>query len=167
MRVHLSRCFSLSLSPSPGIKFTDTNFYLFQQLHHQASTALGYSLNALTGPDEMALAGLIMGSDGAIGSTYNVIPKINTSMHAAFKRGDVAQAMELQKRANIYIHFILRAAKEHGVPVLTGVIGQIKACYRMRGIDVGRAKGEATNPITKEMEESLAKFMESQPFTFE
>ena len=43
-----------------GIKFTDTNFYLFQQLVDLSDGCL----NAITGPDEMCAAGMIMGSDG-------------------------------------------------------------------------------------------------------
>jgi dihydrodipicolinate synthase/N-acetylneuraminate lyase len=59
-----------------GLKFTDTNFYTFQQLHFQSKDVVGFKLNCVTGPDEMALAGLIMGSDGAIGSTYNIQVRI-------------------------------------------------------------------------------------------
>lgn len=56
-----------------GFKFTDKNFYKFQQL-----MAFGEPLgvNGVTGPDEMMVAGFIMGSDGCIGSTYNIYPKL-------------------------------------------------------------------------------------------
>jgi dihydrodipicolinate synthase/N-acetylneuraminate lyase len=35
----------------------------------------GYTLNVVSGPDEMMLAGKAMGAHGAIGTTYNVMPK--------------------------------------------------------------------------------------------
>ena len=60
---------------------------------------LGHPFNCVTGPDEMAVGGLAMGSHGAIGSTYNVQPKLNVEMHAAFRSGDVRRATELQVRA--------------------------------------------------------------------
>ena len=59
------------------------NFYLFQQLVDLS----GGCLNAITGPDEMCAAGMIMGSDGAIGSTYNIMPRIFGGMYQAFQEG--------------------------------------------------------------------------------
>ena len=45
-----------------GLKYTDTNFYFFQQLIDLSDG----SINALTGPDEMCLSGMVMGSDGSM-----------------------------------------------------------------------------------------------------
>lgn len=44
---------------------------------------------AVTGPDEMMVAGLAMGSDGAIGSTYNIYPKTAVRLYNAFRSGDI------------------------------------------------------------------------------
>ncbi len=106
-----------------GFKFTDTNFFLFQRL-----VDLGQgSLNAITGPDEMCLAGMVMGSDAAIGSCYNIMPRIFLKMRRAFESGDIACAMSHQKRANRAI------SRLHDV----GVMGAIKTILRWRGLPVG------------------------------
>jgi hypothetical protein len=41
-----------------------------------------------------------MKSDGGIGSTYNVMPKLFVRLHAAFQAGDTKLAMELQEQIN-------------------------------------------------------------------
>lgn len=150
-----------------GFKFTSTDFYMFQQLHYSAPSILGRQVNAVTGPDEMALAGLIMGSDGAIGSTYNIQPKINVRMHEAFRAGNIAKAMELQEQANKFIAHLINTSTKHNVPIMTGVIGGIKALYRHRGFEVGHAKGEAETPISKEHVKELVAFLEAQDWAVE
>ncbi|HCQ04226.1 MAG TPA: N-acetylneuraminate lyase, partial [Candidatus Latescibacteria bacterium] len=58
------------------------------------------TLNAITGPDEMCIAGMAMGSDGAIGTTYNIMPRLYVDMYEAFHTGRVPEAMEMQVNAN-------------------------------------------------------------------
>jgi hypothetical protein len=82
-----------------------------------------HQVNAVTGPDEMAVAGLIMGSDGAIGSTYNIQPKINVRMHQDFHAGNIAGAMKGQEQANHIIAALINLSTKYNVPILTGVIG--------------------------------------------
>jgi hypothetical protein len=67
----------------------------------------------------------------------------------------------------VFINFLIGNAKKYNVPILTAIIGQLKACYRIRGFDVGRAKGEAENPITPELEADLKAFMEGQAWKIE
>ena len=106
-----------------GVKFTDTNFYLFQQL-----IDLGDSqLNAISGPDEMCLAAMVMGSDAAIGTTYNIMPKIYLGMRRAFEQGDIKTAMVAQQRANRVITRLIDA----------GVLAAVKAILGWRGLPVG------------------------------
>ena len=135
-----------------GIKFTDSNFFMFQQLHSLAPAVLGRGLNAMTGPDEMALAGLVMGSHGAIGSTYNTQPKLNVMMHKAFAEGRIPEAMELQARCNHMIALFFEHCNltQKG----TNIVAGIKAIYRARGIEVGHAR-PATGSITAEQEQAL------------
>ena len=109
-----------------GFKFTDTNFYLFQQLVDGS----GGTLNALTGPDEMCVAGMVMGSDGAIGTTYNVIPRLIVGMYDAFHRGDIRGAMAAQVKANRLISLLMRV----------GVLAGVKAMLGWQGIPVGEPR---------------------------
>jgi len=141
-----------------GYKFTDTNFFQFQQLHYLAPTVLGHPINAVTGPDEMALAGLVMGSDGAIGSTYNVQPKLNCAMHEAFKSGDIKTAMELQEKMNVVIAKLIAVGKN-----VTGqcpIIASLRAVYRARGFDVGPSRPAASTALTPEVEKELMAFLD-------
>ena len=46
----------------------------------------------------MNLCGKVMGSHGAIGTTYNVMPRMFVAMDTAFKQGDIRTAMDLQVR---------------------------------------------------------------------
>jgi len=150
-----------------GIKFTDTNFFVFQQLAYLAPSVLGHPLNAVTGPDEMALAGLAMGSDGAIGSTYNVQPKLNCQMHAAFKSGDMATAMQLQEKLNCVIAKLIVSCdcKSRGLNIIAG----LKAIYRSRGLDVGHCHKDdaAAKELSPEAEKDLVDYCNSLDWTVE
>jgi dihydrodipicolinate synthase/N-acetylneuraminate lyase len=132
-----------------GIKFTDTNFYLFQQLVDISSG----QINAITGPDEMCAAGMIMGSDGAIGSTYNIMPRIFSGMYAAFHEGRVQEAMEAQVQANKVISLMMNV----------GVMGALKAMLGWRGLPVGPPR-LPNKPLTGEEDAWLRQKIESLDF---
>ena len=106
-----------------GIKFTDTNLYFFQRLIDLTNG----EINAISGPDDLCLCAMVMGSDAAIGSTYNVMPKIFVNMRQAFETGDIRQAMDLQLHANRVITVLI----EHGV------MASVKAVLGWRGTPVG------------------------------
>ena len=109
-----------------GLKFTDSNFYFFQRLVQLG----GDRLNLISGPDEICLGGMVAGSDAAIGSTYNIMPKLFVEMRQHFEASDIQPAMALQARANEVIstlfHFDLLAA--------------VKEMLTMRGLPVGPAR---------------------------
>lgn len=132
-----------------GIKFTDTNFYLFQQLVDLS----GGCLNAITGPDEMCAAGMIMGSDGAIGSTYNIMPRIFCGMYQAFQEGRVQDAMKAQINANRVISVLMSF----------GVLAGIKAMLGWRGLPVGPPRSP-NNRLTEEDESRLKQTIEALDF---
>lgn len=120
-----------------GVKFTDTNLYLFQQLIDLG----GPDLNAISGPDEMCLAAMVMGSDAAIGTTYNIMPKIYLQMRQAFEQSDLTTAMLAQQRANQVICRLIEA----------GVLGAVKAILGWRGLAVGppRPPHQALDQLTQ------------------
>jgi N-acetylneuraminate lyase len=121
-----------------GVKFTDTNFYLFQQLVDLG----GGRLNMISGPDEMCLAGMVMGADAAIGSTYNIMPRLFISLLKALEEGRVTDAMLAQTRANRVISLLIEV----------GVLGGIKAMLGWRGLPVGppRAPNTSLSPAQEE-----------------
>ena len=68
-----------------GVKFTDSNFYFFQRLVQLG----GGRLNLISGPDEICLGGMVAGSDAAIGSTYNIMPKLFVEMRQHFEASEI------------------------------------------------------------------------------
>lgn len=109
-----------------GIKFTDYNFFFFQKLIQLSDG----KLNCLTGPDEMFLAGLVMGSDGAIGTTYNFMAEHYVQMYEDFLKGNIEKAMKGQSDANELISLLI----QHGV------ISGTKAILNARGINIGQTR---------------------------
>ncbi len=114
-----------------GVKFTDTNFYLFQQLGDLSDGRL----NMISGPDEMCVAGMVMGSDAAIGSTYNIMPRLFVGMRQAFETGDIAAAMQAQVKANRVIRLLFLAGNASGGT--SGAMAALKCMLTWRGLPVG------------------------------
>ena len=106
-----------------GIKYTAPNYFAMERIKHKHPDFLVYN-----GPDEMLLAGLSMGVDGAIGTTYSFM------FHKAFKvrdllfAGDVKGAKREQEEMNTVIELLLK------VGVMPGSKYLIKKKY---GIDYG------------------------------
>ena len=60
--------------------------------------ACGSGFIQLSGEDHTVIAYLASGGHGCISVTANIAPKLCARMHAAWQRGDVAQAMDIQSR---------------------------------------------------------------------
>ncbi|MGI6172635.1 MAG: dihydrodipicolinate synthase family protein [Christensenellales bacterium] len=106
-----------------GMKYTNTDYYAMSRYKKLA----GGDINVINGPDETLLLGLMMGADGGIGSTYNIMPKTYVGIYDAWKRGDVQEALRLQMRANEVIELLLRY----------DVISAVKHALTLRGYDIG------------------------------
>ncbi len=135
-----------------GLKFTDSNFYLFQRLVNLA----GDRLNIISGPDEICLGGMVAGSDAAIGSTYNIMPKIYVEMRQCFEANEIGQAMDLQDRANQVIATLFRF----------GILGGIKALLSMRGFPVGPPRPPHT-PLDETAQVALQEALDELSFAVE
>jgi N-acetylneuraminate lyase len=106
-----------------GIKYTHNDLMEYQQCIQLADGRL----DLLFGRDEMLLAGLAAGAEGAIGSTYNYASPVYQRMITAFRAGDLPMAHELQARA----------IKLVGVLRRYGEIPAAKAIMSMMGVDCG------------------------------
>lgn len=105
-----------------GVKHTSTDFYQLDRLKaHRPDVAI------FNGYDEMCLAGLAMGADGAIGTTYNFMGAQFVALRRAFVEGRMERALLLQRRANRVIDVLVEV----------GVFQGTKAILRMLGQDVG------------------------------
>jgi 4-hydroxy-tetrahydrodipicolinate synthase len=77
-----------------GVKDATAN--LTRPLH--TTRACGSGFIQLSGEDHTVIAYLASGGHGCISVTANIAPKLCAQMHAAWQRGDVAQAMDIQSR---------------------------------------------------------------------
>ena len=87
------------------------------------------SVNVLSGPDQLLMPCLALGVDGAIGSTYNLMPRLYIDLMHLLEMGDLGAARELQFRANAIISAMYPF----------GIIPAAKAMLNMLGHDVGQA----------------------------
>lgn len=118
-----------------GIKVTIPNYYNFALINQID----GGRLNNLNGPDEMLICGLSIGADGAIGTTYNAVPKVAVKVYESYQKGDMKTALEYQNKLNAYIK---KLAIGKG-------IGYWKASLALLGFDMGYTVFPAT-PISDE-----------------
>ncbi len=105
-----------------GVKHTSVNLFDLERFKH-----LKKPLVVFNGYDEMLIAGLSMGADGGIGSTYNFLGKEIVAIYEAFKAGDLATAREIQTKVNRII--------ETMIPY--GVFAMEKAVLSELGIPMG------------------------------
>lgn len=110
-----------------GIKFTHENLMDFSACIRWE----GGRFDALFGRDEMLLAGLSAGAEGAIGSTYNYAAPVYHRIIAAYNRGDLKTAQDEQARANAMIAVLIRYG---GMPPAG------KAFMKAIGLDCGTAR---------------------------
>ena len=85
-----------------GLKVTRPDYYSFGRI----AQLNGGNINVLNGPDETMICGLSVGADGAVGTTYNILPKIAVGIYENFKQGNIFAAMEYQRKMNSVIDIV-------------------------------------------------------------
>ena len=144
--VELARKFS-EIDNMIGIKLTIPDYYAHERVNRHYG-----ELNILNGPDECLLCGLITGSDGGIGTSYNVVPKTAFRIYDNFIKGDIKEAYNQQHRLNTFID---AALGKNG-------IGYWKAFLEVKGFDMGYTVFPS-RPNTKEEMAAIEKFMAENP----
>lgn len=129
----------LSIDGVGGMKFTSSDFFTFERLRRAFPDKLLFN-----GGDEVALSGLSMGADGAIGTTYNVLIDIFVNLYKAFCSNDMAKALECQHKANDCISVILAH----------NLLPAVKCLVTARGIDCGECR-EPMEHLSDEKKKSL------------
>ena len=86
---------------------------------------------------------MCMGADAAIGTTYNIMPRIYLEMRRAFDAGDLDSARLCQRNANRVIRILMG----------TGVMAAVKAILGWRGTSAGPPR--VVEPLDGEGEERL------------
>ena len=118
-----------ALAPIPnlaGLKFTDTNL---DELHY-LKREIQPQLNVVYGSDETLAAGLLMGADGGVGSTYNVMPGVYAAICAHAEAGRWQEAQGLQFQTTRVINVLKRF----------GVFPSLKAVLNRAGFSVGTCR---------------------------
>ena len=128
-----------------GFKYSAFDMYLLEQILSLG----GGTLNVFSGPDQLFAPMLTVGVDGAIGTTYNLLPAHFVQLYEAFRAGDLARARALQSQANRVIDAFIRYG---GLPA-------VKEMMRMLGFDCGycrrpfrRLSGEEVAALRADLE---------------
>lgn len=108
-----------------GIKHTSGDMFTLQQFKQLSRDIIVYN-----GFDEIMLAGLSMGADGAIGSTYNFMADKFIKIGKLFREGKIAEAHAIQNDANKIISQMIKY----------GVFACEKQILTYMGIDMGNCR---------------------------
>lgn len=105
-----------------GVKHTSNDYFALEQFKSAFPDKVIYN-----GFDEMFLAGISMGADGGIGSTYNFMAEKFIAIRKLLHEGKHAEAYKIQQDANKIIAALIKV----------GVFQGEKAVLTMMGLDFG------------------------------
>lgn len=115
----------LSIPKVVGIKFSDADIAKLERLRHAFPDTYLYF-----GYDEIAVVGFVLGCDGVIGSTYNVMGDLTRRVMEYTAAGKIAEARALQHQI----------ADRIGNIVGNGLYPTIKEILKASGVDAGDMK---------------------------
>jgi N-acetylneuraminate lyase len=101
-----------------GLKFSDSNLFLMQQIIERHPEVV-----IMSGNDEIFLPALIMGCNGSIGLTLNFMPNLYVGLYNAYINGDYKLARDLQYQANRIIPIVIQAGQISAVISVMDMIG--------------------------------------------
>lgn len=128
-----------------GIKFSVPDYYTFGRIKE----AFGDTAYLINGPDETLICGLAQGADAAIGTSYNILPKLAVSIYESFTNGKTGEALDAQRKLN---HFISILIPED--------IAFWKASLSLLGFDMGYTFDPQHMPTDEELEDLRNKLTE-------
>lgn len=108
-----------------GVKHTSNDYFAMQQFKAAFPQKIIYN-----GFDEMFLAGLSMGADGGIGSTYNFMSEKFIKIKQHFDKNEVMEAQAIQADVNKIVSALCKIGVGQGE----------KAVLTLLGIDFGDAR---------------------------
>ncbi|HIC89346.1 MAG TPA: hypothetical protein EYP04_08085 [Anaerolineae bacterium] len=115
------------------MKYTSHDLYTLSRI----LAISGDRLNIISGPDELFVPCQVIGAQGAIGTTYNFMPRPYLEAYRALQSGDIAQARMWQARANRVLEIIFRFS----------VLSATKEVMRMLDLDCGEPR-RPLRPLT-------------------
>lgn len=108
-----------------GVKHTSNDYFLMEQIKSAYPHKVIYN-----GYDEMFMAGLSMGADGGIGSTYNFMADKFVAIRSLFEQGMLNEAQKIQKDVNKIVAVLCRL----------GVMQTEKEVLNQLGLDMGECR---------------------------
>lgn len=109
-----------------GIKDSSGDMPFLMALFEKVKRRIGI----FCGHDEIVMAALAAGADGAILASANLIPDIWQKIYAAVKAGDLATAQDWQAKVQKLVRIIIRK----------GATQAVKEGLRMMGLEVGDSR---------------------------
>lgn len=122
-----------------GVKHTSSDYFALEQFKSAYPDKVVYN-----GFDEMFMAGLAMGADGAVGSTFNLMAEKFIKIRNLFAENKVEEARAVQNEANVIIRALCKV----------GVMQGEKAVMDALGFDMGPARAPF-GPLTEEQKKEL------------
>lgn len=120
-----------------GLKFTCTDIFLLEQIKTRFPNKLVFN-----GYDELFIAGVAMGVDGGIGSTYNFMGDKFIKIMKLMNEGKLEEARKIQQEANRIIRIICNI----------GLMPAEKEVLNQLGFDFGIARKPFKEPSAEEKE---------------
>ncbi|HWU16694.1 MAG TPA: dihydrodipicolinate synthase family protein [Devosia sp.] len=112
----------LDIPNAAGIKFTSTDLFKYARLRRQRPDKVYYY-----GFDEIYAAAATLGTDGGIGTTYNILGKLYVALDQAMRSSQLERAQSLQQVSQDFVEALLDF----------GVLPGMKAAFRAIGVDCG------------------------------
>ncbi len=115
-----------------GLKFTSPDLFALERVRAAQPDKL-----ILSGSDEMLLSAAVLGTDGAIGSTYNIMGHWAKKIFASAQAGDILTARKAQGHLNYVVEKLIAA----------GLFPTLKAVAALYGVEAGECK-KPMSPVT-------------------
>ena len=123
-----------------GIKYTSNDYFMMEQIKTAFPDKVLYN-----GYDETFLAGVALGADGGIGSTYNFMADKYVKIQKLYAEGKMAEAKAVQQQANRIIAVLCKI----------GVMQAEKEVLCQMGLDFGHCR-RPFSPVTEEQKKLIA-----------
>ena len=101
-----------------GVKNTANDYFTLEKIIAHNPDKMVFN-----GYDETFMAGLAMGADSAIGSTFNFMAEKYIDLRAAFANGKVAEAQALQHQINRIIEALVKVGVMQGEKAILTALG--------------------------------------------
>jgi len=126
-----------------GVKHTSSDYFSMERFKNEYSNKVIYN-----GFDEMFLAGITMGADGGIGSTYNFMAEKFIKIQKLVGEENIKEAQKIQEEVNKIVVALIKV----------GVMQGEKAVLCEMGFDFGTARAPFID-CSKEAKDELIKIV--------